>query len=308
MGTYHYDDVIIPKGMPVIISEALYNEAQKRFELNQHKAKPSSDEDAPRYWLTGKLYCGECGAPMHGTFGTSKGKYRYYYYQCLNNQKHKCKLKPFPKEKIETLVLTILDSFLNDSENLASLAVDISDYYNRLNGDNSYLDSLISHLQETDKALNNLVKAIEMGIFSESTQARLVELEEQKKALTEAIAAEKVKKTLIQDDFSIQNFFAKYAHADIKDEETRNLVFEYFVEKVYVFNDRIVITCKYDDKACELNFNEVGEATASVRQCYSLLHQLFSRKYAVFGNLRRQRISFLCRSGHYHSAQSIMQL
>ena len=272
MGTYHYDDVIIPKGMPVIISEALYNEAQKRFELNRHKVKQSSDEDAPRYWLTGKLYCGECGAPMHGTFGTSKGKYRYYYYDCLNHQKHKCELKPFRKEKLEALVLKILDDFLNDSENLASHAVDISDYYTKMYSDNSYLDSLQAHLDETNNALQNIIRAVERGIISDTIQTRLAELEEQKKALKEAITAEKVKKTLVQDDHSIQHYFDSYAHADVKDQETRDLLLEYFVDKIYVYNDRVVITSKYDDKACELDFNKIDEATASVRHCYGFVH------------------------------------
>lgn len=271
-GLYRFGDIVIPDGMPVLVSEELYERVQERFRLNRHKAKPSVDDNAPRYWLTGKLYCGECGATMHGTYGTSKSGSKYYYYDCLNHQKRKCKLKPFRKEKLEALVLEILDDFLSDSENLASLAVDIAEYYDKMYADNSYIDSLNSQLKDTEKALGNLVKAIEMGIFSETTQTRLLELETRKKALNEAIETEKVKKKIVKDDHSIKKYFEMYLNADIRDPETRDLVFEYFVDKIFVYADRIVITCTYGDKVNELDFNEVGEATESVRNERVLLH------------------------------------
>ena len=38
-----------------------------------------------------------------------------------------------------------------------------------------------------------------------------------------------------------------YAKADFDDEDTRNQVLEYFVDKIYVYNDRLVITWYYSD-------------------------------------------------------------
>lgn len=35
------------------------------------RAHGMDDAEAPRYWLTGKLYCGECGSTMQGVSGTS---------------------------------------------------------------------------------------------------------------------------------------------------------------------------------------------------------------------------------------------
>ena len=37
-----------------------------------------------------------------------------------------------------------------------------------------------------------------------------------------------------------------YAKADFDDEDTRNQVLEYFVDKIYVYNDRLVITWYYE--------------------------------------------------------------
>ena len=38
-----------------------------------------NENEAPRYWLTGKLHCAKCGSPMQGVFGTSKTGAKYYY-------------------------------------------------------------------------------------------------------------------------------------------------------------------------------------------------------------------------------------
>lgn len=59
--------------------------------------------------------------------------------------------------------------------------------------DTGYIEGLKTERAKAEKALNNLVRAIEQGIFSETTQTRLMELESRKKALTEAIETEEIK-------------------------------------------------------------------------------------------------------------------
>lgn len=86
----------------------------------------------------------------------------------------------------------MLSQCLKDTELLASLAVDVAAYYQKEHEDKGYIEGLKAEKAETEKALNNLVRAIEQGIFSETTQTRLLELESRKKALTEAIEAEEV--------------------------------------------------------------------------------------------------------------------
>lgn len=72
----------------------------------------------------------------------------------------------------------MLVSLLNGSENLASLAVDAVAHYKKAYADTSYLDALEAQRRGVEKALANFVKAIEMGIFNETTQKRMAELEQ----------------------------------------------------------------------------------------------------------------------------------
>ncbi len=264
IGEYHYSDIVISDGMPRLVSDELFEEVQKRFEQNKHKAKtPSAEEDAPRYWLTGKLYCGECGTTMHGMSGTSKTGKTHYYYACKNHRKHKCNLKNIPKDLLEAHVVWVLRDLIKDTENLASLAVDIATYYKNLNSDNGYISSLEVDLEETRKGIRSLVKVIEKGVLSDAVTDRLTELENRKKALEEAIETEKLKQALVEDECSIQKYFNMYAHADFDDEETRNGILEYFVDKIYVYNDRLVITFYYSDDKTEIALDTLTEITGT---------------------------------------------
>lgn len=55
--------------------------------------------------------------------------------------------------------------------------------------------------------------------------------------------------------------FDRYANADFDDAETRNGIFEYFIDKIYVYNDRIVITWYYSGDKTEISLDELAEIT-----------------------------------------------
>ena len=87
IGEYRYGDIVTPDGMPAIISQEVFEAAQKRLIQNKRqggqRANGLTPDEAPRFWLTGKLYCGKCGTPMQGCSGTSKYKgVKHYYYAC----------------------------------------------------------------------------------------------------------------------------------------------------------------------------------------------------------------------------------
>ena len=259
IGEYRYNDIVIPDGMPRIVSDELFASVQRRFELNRHKSKPvmskSKYEANTRFWLTGKLFCGECKESLHGISGTSKQGTIHYYYACKNYRKHKCKLRSIRKDLLETCVIEILREFLSDTEKLASLAVDVSDYCKKMYSDDSYLKSLEHELKQTENELKNVVNAIKSGCFNTIIQDTLNELESRQKSLQEAIETEKVKLSLAYDDYSIKHYFEMYADADFDDDETRDRIFEYFIDKIYVFEDKLIIDMFYSDDHTEIDLD-----------------------------------------------------
>ena len=69
IGIYTYRDTEIPDGIPRIIDDDLFYEAQKKMEKN--KKAPARAKAKVNYLLSTKLYCGLCKAAMTGLSGTS---------------------------------------------------------------------------------------------------------------------------------------------------------------------------------------------------------------------------------------------
>lgn len=147
------------------------------------------------------------------------------------------------------------DLFLHDSENLMSLAVDAAAYYEKNYRDTGYLDGLEAKRREVERSLANLVKVIESGLISETVTERLVQLEEQKRALNEAIEAENIRAALCEDEHTIKAYFEKFLHADFDNPETRDQVLEYFVDKIYLTDDGLVVTSWYSEDRTEVTWD-----------------------------------------------------
>jgi len=81
-GVYEYADIRVEDGVPAIVDRELFEKVQKM--IKQHHDAPHQIRD--RFMLTGRLYCGHCGASMTGDCGTSHTGQVYSYYTC-NNRK-----------------------------------------------------------------------------------------------------------------------------------------------------------------------------------------------------------------------------
>lgn len=57
-----------------------------------------------------------------------------------------------------------------------------------------------------------------------------------KKAIKEAIETEKLKQAIVDDGYSIQQYFDKNVNADFDDTETRNTILAYFLVQLLLKN------------------------------------------------------------------------
>lgn len=267
IGECHHSGVVVEGGMPALVDEETFERVQARMTLNKRhgsqRARGKGEDGAPRYWLTGKLYCGECGARMQGMYGTGKMGKRYYYYNCSDQRRKLCAKKKIRKEAVEGLVEILLREVLADTENLTSLAVDAAAYYRKNYLDTHYLEGLEAKRKEAERSIANLLKVIEGGVLSDAVMGRLAKLEEQKSALSEAIEAENVKAALLEDEHSIRVYFERFMNADFGNPETRNMVMEYFVDKLYLYDDKLVATFFYSEDKTEIAWDEQGRLSIS---------------------------------------------
>ena len=261
IGEYKFGKTLIPDGMPRLIDDETFQRAQAKLEANKRGGKGAIKKLHPEieiedYWLTGKICCGLCGGTMQGVSGTSRSGSLYYYYSCINYRKHTCTLKYQRKELMEKIVLYILDDLINDPALRIIIAEKCYAYHQAQNDDNgAYEASIRAQLKDVEGKLNNLVKAIEAGIFNSTTAERMNVLENQKSMLNDALLAEQNRKKCDLTLNTIVKFLSSLV-GDINNPDTRRRLLEFFIDKIYVYPDKMVVTFYYTDDRRELPFEE----------------------------------------------------
>lgn len=101
--------------------------------------------------------------------------------------------------------------------------------------DTSYLAWLQENLKEIDKRINNLLKAIEQGIITETTKSRLEELEAEKRQITAEIGQEELKKPLLSKE-RIMFWLYSFRNGSIEDENYKRTIIDTLVNSIYVYD------------------------------------------------------------------------
>ena len=173
IGTYTHRDTEIPNGLPRIIDNELFLEAQRIMEKN--KKAPARAKAKVDYLLSTKLFCGLCKAAMTGISGTSKtaGK-KYHYYQCVTNRRDKsCAKKTVGKDYLEDLIVTRLREFLT-TENINTIAKEVVDLCERERNTDT-LKRINKQIKENEKATENLLKALDNGQITDVLFERIAQ-------------------------------------------------------------------------------------------------------------------------------------
>ena len=254
LGEYRYKDTVIPNAIPAIIAPECFDAVQRRCEI--HRQAPAHNKSDVHYLLTTKLFCGKCGTMMAGESGRSHTGTVHCYYKCGTRKRggrEACSLKPVRKEPLEQFVVqTALEKVLNDR--VVDLLVDkLLEYQSR---ENTRLPVLQAELKEVKRRIDNLVAAIEQGILTPSTRARMDELEQQRKALETSVLKEQIEKPPITRE-QILFWFDQFRHGDPADMAFQEKVIDCFVNSIYLFDDRIVLNFNYQEGGRPVSLEEV---------------------------------------------------
>jgi hypothetical protein len=239
IGIFRHDDEVLTNIYPPIISEELFGIVKSRLENNKSgKHKPDVC-----YLLKYKLQCGYCGKPVGSNSGVSQTGALMRYYRCNGKIKpNTCDLKPIRKELLEDIVTDITYEVLKEKIDLSDLAEKIFEIHKKRLDDKSTLNMLTADYNEIEKSINNLLKAMEQGIITDSTKERLEMLEKQKSELVIKISAEQSRNKLLITKEEIINYFKKQLKRQPK------FMIYTFVKKVVLYNDKIEIFYNYIDK------------------------------------------------------------
>ncbi len=131
-----------------------------------------------------------------------------------------------------------------------------------LSHESSKIPQLQARLKEVDGYIENLLNAIQQGLFNASAKKRLDELEEARAEIETAIYSEQLQKPEITKDH-IVCFIERYRKINVNDLENRKRLIDTFVNSIYLFDDKIVFAFNYKDGTRELTLKELEEELSS---------------------------------------------
>ena len=194
---------------------------------------------------------------MTGCSGTRKTGTVHHYYVFTAQKKKLCTKKAVRQLWIENLVLEYVIKLVQDMDLMEFIAENTYQYYLAQNTDTTYTKSLQKALTETEKSISNLLRAIEAGIFNSSTKERLDELEDQKTELKSALAAAKLKEDLGLKKEHIVFFLHQFAGMDYSDVDCQKRLIKTFVNSVFVYDDKVVLTFNYSSDRRTMTLKEI---------------------------------------------------
>lgn len=226
-GKIPYKDEIFEGQHEAVVSDELYEEILRVNKVRSH------EKYERHYLLSGKVYCGCCGA-----------KYRYQKWgkrlimYCYSQQKSKpryikdpnCKNKRWDTFEIEDAVL----------EELFKMSLDIDLFKKTFNiATVNVKNEIKTRLDEITKQINNLLNFIASGIAVDETNKKITELEKEKIMLEEKlITSEQKEKDNKVSLEMITNLKTTWFDMDF-DEQRR--IIEHLIDKVVIKDNEVNI-------------------------------------------------------------------
>ena len=258
IGEYKYGDVITPDGIPAIIDKELFERVQMRMAAN--KKAPARAKAEEEYLLTTKLYCGDCGRLMAGESGKGCKGIVYHYYKCSGAKRRLgCKKKAIKKHWIEETVVKLTVSKVLTDEAIDRIADAILVMQEQ--GD-TMTPVLKQQLQQCEAEIRNVMKAIRQGIITETTKECLEDLETQRDSLKASILQLQLERRKFTKE-EIVEWISKYKYGNINDLDYRKEIIDTFVNSVFVYDDKLVLTYNYKDGTETLTLKEIESVLSS---------------------------------------------
>ena len=257
IGELKFRDVVVPDAVPPIIPLELFEDVQEKIAKN--KKAPARRKAEDDYLLTTKLFCGYCGALMFGESGTSRTGEVHRYYKCATAKKHRgCKKKTVRKQWLEDLVVNQTMQLVKDDAAMESIIAKVMELQNK---ENTNIPLYEKQLRDAESGIQNMLNAIQAGILTSSTKERLEQLEETKRELEARIAEEKLAKPKVTEEF-IRFWLLRFRKLDMSLKDQRQALVDTFINAIYLYDDKVLITFNYKEGTQTVTFGEATEVAS----------------------------------------------
>lgn len=232
----------IEDGNPAIVSKELWNRANVARKMTGRITTNAKHN----YLLSGLLYCGECGAKLHGNHRTH-GSNGYNTYRC-NKQANQltCSCKEIRADILEDFVIDSLTEHFFNPEVTDIITEQINNKIHEIvNTDSEDIQLAKNSLNGLKVARNNLADAIAKTGFNQTLADKLDSIEKQIVEYEKMIADDDLNKTKIEitkDDVKKKIAELKKCMMNPKNIEQTKIMLQSYIEKIVVDNKSVQVT------------------------------------------------------------------
>ena len=242
LGNYTFGGVTYPDFCPAIVPEDIYHRAVARRE--QNRRAPAASRDITEYLLTGKAFCGLCGAPLTGDYGTSKSGERHHYYSCSARKRRisSCKKKSEKQIFLEWYVCEQTVEYILRSDRLPLIASQVVACYNADIDDSKMKDlerAIVRVKNEFNQMMDKLAyapKALAVGMME-----KMEHLENRRIDMETDLAKLRMQQKLPITEKEVTAWLKSFARGDLLEPAFRKQVIDVFINSVYLYDEKIVI-------------------------------------------------------------------
>ena len=198
------------------------------------------------------MMVGESGKGRNGTI--------HRYYKCgAAKRRQGCHKKAVKKDWIEHIAVMYTIQRVFQDDLIAQIADELVALQNT--EDNS-LPLLRRQLADTERGIENMLNAIQQGIFTSSTRQRLEELENLRAELKSGILQAELKRPQYSREDIIQ-WISRFKGGDPNDKAYQRQIIDIFLNSIYVFDDKLVFTYNYKNGSQTVSLADISAAFGS---------------------------------------------
>ena len=229
-----------------LVEDDLFDRVQRRLDASA-KAPAAAKAEEP-YLLSGKVFCGHCGARMVGESGKGRHGHIFRYYACPSKKrKHTCDKQAEKKYFVEGYVVDQTIDYVLTPARMELIAKAVVEEYRKEFGCDQ-VEDLERQIAALDKELDKLVDSIIE--LPKSAHKRIGEkmeaLEAQKAELEIDLAKLRVASSIQLTEREVCAWLRQFCSGDAQDPAYRQRIIDVFINSAYFYDDRVVIFYNID--------------------------------------------------------------
>ena len=295
IGEYVYSGQVVPGVVTeAIIDRDLFDRVQDRLQVNA-RVRHGKEVTRESFLLTGKIWCGLCGATMAANSGTSKSGVVHNYYCCRNHKQHRtCPHTNERREELEDFIVrNTLDYVLTPTCSAQIASAVVAEYHREFSESRADdLDRAIKQLDvESEKLVDALIEAPKAA--HPKIYARMETIDAQKAELDAELSRLRIASRIDITEAEVRAWLKTFTNGNPSDPDFRQRLVDVFINSIYVYLDRIIIFYNIKKSEQPVAYSDLPPASTPDIPKDKQVFELVTKKWSACAMIRTPKYIFV---------------